>query len=543
MAKRTLTRVQGGSTDTITIDTDKFAGVRTMTSISPLGDGSTEMQVTVTGTDSNGNDNSALSGTYTRANSTATSWNQVDGNGNIYLLNGVWNFIDGSDGTPNFTVTGSDKVPWQVASSFASNNVTLGPAQKIIKVDRTAPVIDSDRAGESRPLIPKLVGDAAAAYSLRDLNDKQGYNFIVDVRRDSDNTTESFRGKDIYNGTLEKFVSGVDGGFVNTGYESFSTSNTGFTAINTSNRGAAVLAIPAGDITNTAGVSVSFDISIVSGSPRLGLWGQMSGDSLRSSAQTFTTSGSHTVNLTVGGDYVGVGFVDNDPCEFTVSNFRVNEGNGFVERWHDQSGNGNDAIQTTISKQPQIVADGSLVTGGIDFLDGTNTHLDTTNSDICDVSQLSVFTVITPHTAGSQCQAFSCGSTVAGSTGYGGWVLNFNGYTDKALLQTQTKGTTSVTGVGVSVTGSESILSYVATFPNISGSANGGTAVTKDDLSSPTNNSTTRKRFRIGCQYTFQTTGFYTKPIKEIIIYTTDQTANQSAIEANLANQYGITLS
>ena len=37
-----------------------------------------------------------------------------------------------------------------------------------ITVDRTATVIDSDRAGESRPLLSKLVGNAAAAYSLRD---------------------------------------------------------------------------------------------------------------------------------------------------------------------------------------------------------------------------------------------------------------------------------------------------------------------------------------------------------------------------------------
>ena len=45
-----------------------------------------------------------------------------------------------------------------------------------ITVDRTAQVVTSDRKGESRPLLSKVVGGASAAYSLRDLNDKAGNN-------------------------------------------------------------------------------------------------------------------------------------------------------------------------------------------------------------------------------------------------------------------------------------------------------------------------------------------------------------------------------
>ena len=65
-----------------------------------------------------------------------------------------------------------------------------------------------------------------------------------------------------------------------------------------------------------------------------------------------------------------------------------NEVDGFVETWYDQSGNGSDATQATAGSQPKIVNAGALVTGGIDFLDGTDTSLDTTNSDICNVSEL-----------------------------------------------------------------------------------------------------------------------------------------------------------
>lgn len=40
----------------------------------------------------------------------------------------------------------------------------------------------------------------------------------------------------------------------------------------------------------------------------------------------------------------------------------VGVGNGFVTTWYDQSGNGNNATQTTALNQPQIVSSGSLLT-------------------------------------------------------------------------------------------------------------------------------------------------------------------------------------
>jgi hypothetical protein len=215
--------------------------------------------------------------------------------------------------------------------------------------------------------------------------------------------------------------------------------------------------------------------------------------------------------------------------------------NGFVETWYDQSGNGSDATQTTITKQPKIVDGGSLVTGGIDFLNGTSTSLETNNSDICNVPQLSIFTVLTPHTAQSQTQAFSCGAVVYNSTGYGGWRLNFNGYSDDADFQTQAKGSTPFGSISLDVTSSECLVAYVATFPNATGSVNGGTAVTTSNMVSPNQNGVGTRKFRIGGQFTFRYDANYTKPINEIIIYTTDQSANRPAIEANIKNQYNLT--
>ena len=213
---------------------------------------------------------------------------------------------------------------------------------------------------------------------------------------------------------------------------------------------------------------------------------------------------------------------------------------GFVETWYDQSGNSSDATQLTAGSQPKIVDAGSLVTGGIDFLDGTDTFLETTNSDICNVPQLSLFTVLTPHIAASQAVAFSCGAVVSNSTSYGGWVLTLNGYSDTVGLITQSKGNSALTGIFTSVTSSEALVSLVSTFPNASISRDGGTAAASSSMVSPNQTSTGTRKFRIGCNFTFRAASFYTQPINEIIIYTSDQSANRPAIEANINNQYDI---
>ncbi len=213
---------------------------------------------------------------------------------------------------------------------------------------------------------------------------------------------------------------------------------------------------------------------------------------------------------------------------------------GFVETWYDQSGNGNDATQATIARQPKIV-DGGVFLGEVDFLDGVNTFLVTTNSDLCNVDELSVFSVLKPFLAPSSLAvAFSCGSVVFNSPSYGGWRLNLNGSIDKAELQTQAIGSGSISIVSNSVGAGDTLVSYVADFPDASIFTNGQAGTTNTNNISPNNNDSARRRFRIGCQFTFTESGFYPKPIKEIILYTSDQSANRIAIEANINDHYNI---
>ena len=60
-----------------------------------------------------------------------------------------------------------------------------------------------------------------------------------------------------------------------------------------------------------------------------------------------------------------IGFDSNGELDTTALLAHVGTGgtdNGFVETWYDQSGNGYDATQTSLANQPQIVSGGSVLT-------------------------------------------------------------------------------------------------------------------------------------------------------------------------------------
>ena len=855
MPSKTITVTNGdGSTRTITIpDRSRFAGVRNISravNALPLTDSTTSIQVTVPL-------KPEFTGVY---NATApvtanSTWTKVGGGATITACN--YNGTDAYDYALGDSetwvclsgVSGTDR-PWKVPNNIYWT-ITGIAGTETITVNRTAPVITSDRKGESRPLLSKLVGGAAAAYSLRDLNDRAGNNKVVRVRRASDNHERDFLAKEVSNGTLQNWVNTqtvlpldlqaltADGrtGSVIPAKAAYSLRNLsknytgnvvdvrrssddtvqGFTAAQVTDGTLLAFvtdaqvgwneqptfsnAVGTGSITSqsstatTATVSFTGDASLIretskpnhvlgssgdqvifnisvsgldsagtlrlrtsgtnttvgsstvsngnnqditlnlTGSagylamtavassggtitfnsikvlPKTGFvskWYDQSGNDLHavqatpaeqpllvsagalvadngiafdgstskktlvapsvsgletklsvfsasirlssghpvslsssSNASKYfaiqeaglysrinprnstsvsansTTSGTDrlTFALTTGDTVTSVGargaalttttadygndFDSDDLNQILIGTLRTvspsnghyyngriqeiiiyagathgdqtdnrtaieanigeahsidlpsgvdsgeNQVDGFVETWYDQSGNGSDATQLTAGSQPKIVNAGSLVTGGIDFLDGTDTFLETTNSDICNVPQLSLFTVLTPHIASSQTSAFSCGANVAGSSGYGGWVMNLNGYADRASFQTQAKGVTNsgvngIHSVQTGVTSSEALVSFASTFPNASISRNGETAVTTSSMNAPSQPSANTRRFRIGCSFTFRTANFYTQPIKEIILYTSDQSANRPAIEANINNQYDI---
>ena len=209
MAGRSLTRVQGGVTDTVYINTDRFAGVRTMTvsvDALPLTDSTTSIQVIVAG-------HANISGIYTGSTVAGATWSQQGGNGTITAssfdaTDGYQYLLEDGDGDPQTLLNngaGFTDRPWKAVIP-SGITITGIAGTETVTVDRTASVIDSDRKGASRPLLSKVVGGAAAAYSLRDLNDKAGNNKVVRVRRASDNHERDFLAKEVSNGTLKNWV-------------------------------------------------------------------------------------------------------------------------------------------------------------------------------------------------------------------------------------------------------------------------------------------------------------------------------------------------
>ena len=416
---------------------------------------------------------------------------------------------------------------------FTASDVSSGALVNFVNSQVTAPLDIQALTATGRD------GDfliATAAYSLRSLGTRQATvaatgdtvaradgKYVCQVRRDSDDALKSFTADEITDGTLVDFVGLIPNGvFANTGYESFTNaSESGFTASNTGSTGFAVSDIAdggSGDVIN-----VSFDISITNGSPSISLRSSLAGGAVASNSSTYTSSGSYTATLTATGSYVGVGFTEGDaPSNFTVSNFKV-LGNGFVKTWYDQSvttqagdtATGNHATQATAASQPKIVSAGSLLTAGVTF-DGSDDHLEFT--EISNTGAFSLFIASNISNDGGMVLGDSSGSgnfvryastnavcKIAGSE------YNFGDSRDTSLdiINFNRDGSNSL-----SATRNSSAI----------GSSQTATGTFDIDLIGVRNNDVNP----------------ITGAIKELIIYSTDQTDNRTAIEANIGEHYSI---
>jgi len=234
----------------------------------------------------------------------------------------------------------------------------------------------------------------------------------------------------------------------------------------------------------------------------------------------------------------GGGAGDNDEEDFTVSGISsgalvafVGSGNdGFVETWYDQSGNSNDAVQETAGSQPKIVNAGALVAdNGID-LDGSQfLQADSVSGMGATVSMITA----SVHDSGGG----GCVSLASSASG----VTNFGIIEGSSVSSVNARNTTSVSA-NASVSGATRLSFALTTGQTLTKSgALGGTLVENtgdygDDFTSGELNRILIGKLRVSSGTLFN------GRIREAIIYNTDQTANRTAIEANIANHYNITL-
>ena len=98
-----------------------------------------------------------------------------------------------------------------------------------------------------------------------------------------------------------------------------------------------------------------------------------------------------------------------------IATFVGSGNNGYVSKWYDQSGNGNDAAQSTNGSQPQIYNGSAVITeNGKPAVDFANDQLDTT---ISLTSNQTIATVVTSHLVGIETLFSSAGGVGMGRSG------------------------------------------------------------------------------------------------------------------------------
>jgi len=382
------------------------------------------------------------------------------------------------------------------------------------------------------------VRNVVISETLGDSNYLPAGKYVTQVRRSSDDAVKSFTAAEVSDGTLEAWVNtdvdkldlqaesgGLAGNVSNETATSFD-----FSVNNEGSTGFKSLAAPADAGTYVA----TFDVVLTSGS--------LSGITLASAlpfAQTSLVLGSNSVTLNPD-ETSGIYFrtAGTAVADVSITNITLTQtsADGHVKTWYDQSGNGNHATQTDAAKQPKIISGGVLVTRNGDAAikstsnDGMTFTLDSLSAD----GQQSVFGVLENDVTSqdSYVPVFLAAST---STAVGGvnrrpyWFIAPTGYL----------GLTVDSYSGYNNTSRERHLySHV-----MNDTASGTSTVYQDGTQVDTRSITldANATFNGGQVLGVSTNATGALYMSEVIYYTSDQSDNRTAIEANIGETYGIT--
>lgn len=206
----------------------------------------------------------------------------------------------------------------------------------------------------------------------------------------------------------------------------------------------------------------------------------------------------------------------------------ANAGNGSatVEKWYDQSGNGNTANQSISAAQPLVVSGGALLTDGLEF-DGTTDSFDCGFSHGTTSAQ-SIFTVA--QTSDLNNNRMLLGGRDSNDDGIGLFYLTSS---DVMRFHVDTTDVFSNTSISANT-------EYL--FSGIYGSNKStfyedGTQ-TDTDTGAPASSSATQT-YKIG-RLAYNNALYWQGSIQELIIYPDDQTANRTGIETNINDHYSI---
>jgi len=192
-------------------------------------------------------------------------------------------------------------------------------------------------------------------------------------------------------------------------------------------------------------------------------------------------------------------------------------GDAFVKTWYDQSGNSNDATQTTTSAQPKIVSSGAVITEN-----GKPTLLSTVGGQHL-VKQTFSQTTMEAFLTTKVSSAFSYSAGICGSDSAYALVAQEN---NTSTIINQNSGTVSYRLDSASWSPSNRDAVYTALEDN-------------QRLVGISFNATSWSDLYLGYTGTSALNMF---SFQEVILYPSDQSTNRTNIESNIATFYGITL-
>ena len=346
-------------------------------------------------------------------------------------------------------------------------------------------ILPSSAAPAPTYLLDTYTG-AAAAYSVRRLSSSYSGSALR-VRRSSDNAEQDigFNGGDLDTNTLEEFVN-----------------------------------VSAPLLDTYSGAAAAYSVRKLSST--------YSGSALR-------------VRRSSDNAEQDIGFVGNDLDTTTMESF-CGAGDGFVVTWYDQSGNGNDATQSTAASQPQIVSSGSTITTNSKASITFATDSLSTSSFNLTANEIFSSWVGDPNSGANNRSIYRMRPLGAFGTvdGFAHEQDSANIFGDLTLLEGGAGNAIRSTNQG-GLTASQQLVSLDFQQSEILGYVDGSLAATINTVASgstPVGVIDVTYQLDIG-----HITGAgynYSGEMQELVIWPADQSANRTAIEQNINNYFSI---
>lgn len=221
-----------------------------------------------------------------------------------------------------------------------------------------------------------------------------------------------------------------------------------------------------------------------------------------------------------------IGFVNNELDTSSLETF-CSGTDGFVTTWYDQSGNANNATQTTASAQPKIVSSGSTI------LENGKAAVQFDGNDIIDTSAISHGTDdisiigVFMNELSTGDQSFISGVHASG--------MQWSRIRNNSWAPFLNTGTSSYSFTDSSFNNNQQYLfeSYYASDWNVYANTQN-----LDTKTIGVHNDIGSGRYTLGAL--FNNTDYLQGNIQEVIVYSNDQSTNRSGIETNINDFYSI---